>query len=206
MLESMMTHPRPTRAEVTDVANAIYDGTDAVMLSGETAVGRFPLEAVRVMADVAAKADTALAAGSHQSVLQRGRRLDDRIVSGHTDAISHAVHDISQKMDVKRIVCFTMSGYTAAMIARHRPCTPITAITTSQETLRRCALVWGVEAVSGADVSSADEMMRAVDDTLLNLGLAERGDTVVIVAGMPFAEGGRTNLLKLHVVGEDVAG
>ena len=200
MLESMMSNSRPTRAEVTDVANAIYDGTDAVMLSGETAAGRFPLEAVRVMADVRDKADEAIAASPER------RAHPPRLSAGegaHSDAIGQAVWRMTQILDVKRIVCFTMSGYTAKAIAKYRPHTPITAITLSEATLRRCALIWGVDALIAVEVTHLDEMVRVVDKLMFEHGQAKEGDTIFIVAGTPLAVGGRTNLLKLHTVGQE---
>ncbi|HEO72240.1 MAG TPA: pyruvate kinase [Candidatus Hydrogenedentes bacterium] len=202
MLESMVNHRRPTRAEVTDVANAIYDGADAVMLSGETAAGRFPIAAVSTMADIAAKADQAIAEAAPQPMVT--------VTSGHScawegafsHAIGHAVRDMIGPLDVKRIVCFTMSGFTAAAIARYRPTVPITAITLSEATQRRCALFWGVEAIRAAEVTNTDDMVAMVDDILLRNHFAKIGDTIVIVAGTPLAVGGRTNLLKLHTLGE----
>lgn len=202
MLESMTNHPRPTRAEVTDVANAIYDGTDAVMLSAETAAGQFPVEAVRVMAAVAAKADLAVAAAPVErryTVQEAEAATPERSFS---DAIGRAVRHISESVRVKRIVCFTMSGYTAAMIARYRPRIPITAFTLKEEARRRCALFWGVDAVKSVEVTRVDDMVQTVDRLLSEHGLAAPGDTVIIVAGTPLAVGGRTNLLKLHVVGD----
>ena len=198
MLESMMTNPRPTRAEVNDVANAIYDGTDAVMLSGETAVGRFPVKAVQMMAATAAKADAAVASSIRKQEAPLTRAT-------HATAIGQAVAQITDAIKPARIVCFSATGYTAAMIARFRPRIPITAITANEEARRRCALYWGVEAVRSITVSQTDEMVRVVDETLLREGLASPGDTVVIVAGTPLLKGGQTNLLKLHRVGEETS-
>ncbi len=196
MLESMMVHARPTRAEVTDVANAIYDGTDAVMLSGETAVGQHPVDAVLVMAGIAAKADAANAGRSYTNAPVGG-------VSIASDAIGRSVRYVCDAMEhIKQIVCFTQSGYTAARIARFRPTTPITAFTLREESRRRCALFWGVDAVETVEARSIEDMLEVVDRELLVRGLAGRGDVVVIVAGTPLAVGGRTNLLKIHVVNE----
>jgi pyruvate kinase len=200
MLESMMANVRPTRAEVTDVANAIYDGTDAVMLSGETAMGQFPVEAVRVMASVAAKADEAVAEAPCER--SPGWESPSTIQGSFSDAIGRAVREISELLAVKRIVCFTMSGYTAAMIARYRPRTSIIALTLREEARRRCALYWGVEAARSVEVADMDSMVRMADDLLVAHGLAEPGDVVIFVAGTPLAVAGRTNLLKLHTVGD----
>ena len=202
MLESMMTNPRPTRAEVTDVANAIYDGTDAVMLSGETAAGKFPLRAVRVMASIANRTDTAIGASPPREAVSRLRSSGIRSGS-FSEAIGQAVCRMTQVLDVKRIVCFTMSGHTARAIARFRPNTPITALTINEETRRRCALNRGVDAIQADEVNHTDEMVRMVDRIITDNHLANAGDTVVIVAGMPLAVGGRTNLLKLHTVSEE---
>jgi pyruvate kinase len=201
MLESMMVSPRPTRAEVADVANAIYDGTDAVMLSGETAAGEFPVEAARTMAGIAEKADEAIASRPAGDPGLEG----DALTPGDSPfsfAIGRAVSSICSTLNAKRIVCFTMSGYTAMMIARFRPRTPITAITLSEEARRRCALVWGVDAVTSAEVTSTDQMVPLIDTTLTERGLASAGDCIIAVAGTPLAVGGRTNILKLHRIGD----
>ena len=199
MLESMMTNAQPTRAEVTDVANAIYDGTDAVMLSGETAAGRYPVESVRVMADIALKADRATAAQPWQD--RRARLHEAPVWKGsHGNAIGDAVSHMTRVLEIARIVCFTQSGHTARAIARYRPPVPISAVTLSPETLRRCALIWGVEAVHHAEIAGIDELVRTVEDLLLERGLAAQGETVIITAGMPLGMGGVTNLLKLHTL------
>jgi len=200
MLESMMNNARPTRAEVTDVANAIYDGTDAVMLSGETAIGRYPYQAVRFMADIAAKADAAVVARPEERKL--APLGPDRTAGSHSDAIGAAVSRMSRTLDVVRIVCFTQSGYTAKAIARYRPLTPVTAITLADETLRRCALIWGVDALKSQEIHDIDDVIVGADTLMIENHLAERGDTIVIVAGTPVAIAGRTNLLHLHIVGE----
>ena len=202
MLESMMSNPRPTRAEVTDVANAIYDGTDAVMLSGETAVGRFPVESVRRMADIAAKADAAIGSMPGFRGIKRRECIGNIRAGSHADAIGEAVFNMSEALDVVRIVCFTQSGYTARAIARYRPKAPVSAITLSVETLRRSAVIWGVETLLSDEVFGIDEMVRAVDALLLDHNLARRGETVIIVAGTPLVVGGVTNLLNLHTVGD----
>jgi pyruvate kinase len=200
MLESMMSSPRPTRAEVTDVANAIYDGTDAVMLSGETAVGKFPVESVRRMADIAAKADCAIGQMAGFRGIKRRECLGDVWAGSHADAIGEAVFNMSEALSVSRIVCFTQSGYTARAIARYRPKAPISAITLSEETLRRSAVLWGVETLLSEEVVGVEEMVKAVNATLLQHGLARPGETVIIVAGTPLVMGGVTNLLNLHTV------
>ena len=199
MLESMMSNPQPTRAEVSDVANAIYDGTDAVMLSGETAAGRFPIDAVRVMADIASKADDAIAATLHYAPVYP---MESGAWHGsHSGAIAEAVSRITRNLPVARIVCFTQTGHTARAIARCRPSTPITAVTLTEDTLRRCALIWGVDARVSVEVTHIDEMVGLVDGLVREHKLAIPGDTIVIVGGAPVAVGGVTNFLKLHTVG-----
>lgn len=198
MLESMISNARPTRAEVTDVANAIYDGTDAVMLSGETAVGRYPKETVRTMASIAEKADAAVAARHER---RHDERRSDMWKGSHADAIGEAVSRMCHALDLARVVCFTMSGFTAQAIARYRPDTPITAISLSESTKRRCAMLWGVDCLLAREAEQVDEMLRVVDEVLLEKCEAEPGETVLIVAGTPLAVGGVTNLLKLHTVG-----
>ena len=201
MLESMMQQPMPTRAEVADVANAIYDGTSAVMLSGETAAGAYPVVAAATMARVALAADAA----------QRPPLSCERLsgpLPGHSreatfgEAIGSAACHMAEALAAARIVCFTMSGYSALQIARFRPTIPVTALTISEEAWRRCALYWGVEALRANEVAGLDEMMREVDRLLAAHALARPGDTVVVVAGTPLAVAGRTNFIKLHTVGE----
>jgi len=199
MLESMIASPRPTRAEANDVANAIYDGTDAVMLSGETAVGRFPARTVSVMARICAEADAAIAADS-----ERARRPWSAEGQGSLigNAIGHAVYHLSENLDLKRIVVFSQSGFTATKVSRYRPRVPISAFTLDVHAQRRCALYWGVNAEQTVELGGIDETIAALDGLLLERGLAKRGDLVALVAGSPLAHAGATNLLKLHTVGE----
>ncbi len=199
MLESMMTNSRPTRAEAADVANAIYDGTDAVMLSGETASGQYPIEAVTTMAQIVETADEAIASSPTHARL-RDRHVHD---AGFKEAIGQAVVRITQVIHVRRIVVLTKSGYSAIAISRYRPRTPITAITLREETQRRCALFWGVDAVASVSHDDLSHMVKAIDDIMLEKKLAARGDALLIVAGVPMGAGGRTNLVHLHRVGED---
>lgn len=201
MLESMMSSPRPTRAEANDVANAIYDGTDAVMLSGETANGKYPVEAVHVMAQIVESADDALATSPARPVQERF--TNSRRGTSFKDAIGQAVVRMTQVTDLRHIVVLTQSGYSAEAIARHRPHIPITAITLSEETRRLCALIWGVDAVQSTVVESIDDMILAIDKIVLKKKLADPGDPIVTVAGTPLGVGGRTNLLHLHRVGEN---
>lgn len=201
MLESMINNVRPTRAEVADVANAVYDGTDALMLSGETASGNFPVEAVKVMSDIASEADEALKdAPSHDRIVRMRSSAIRKGQGAHGDAIGQAACRTADSIDATRIVCFTKMGYTATLIARYRPSVPVTAITLNEEARRRCSLVWGVDAVLSIEPCNTDELDEIVDTVLLENGLASVGDTVIIAAGVPLAVRTRTNMLKLHTV------
>lgn len=202
MLESMTSNTRPTRAEAADVANAIYDGTDAVMLSAETASGEHPVLAVHTMARIAAKADASMVHDPTRDQLIRMR--DAYFGSGEErfgNAISQAACRLTQVIGASRIVCFTQQGYTATHIARFRPSVPITAITLTERARRKCALIWGVNAVISAPIEDAEDMTRSVDRLLVERGLAAPGETIVIAAGMPFTAYNRTNMVKVHVVG-----
>jgi pyruvate kinase len=200
MLESMMASARPTRAEVADITNAIHDGTDALMLSGETAVGRYPVEAVITMAQVAKKTD---------EVVEQLPRLSpaipdtiSRVDSTFSHALGLAASRAAEDVNAKCITCFTMTGYSARMISRQRPRKPVVAVTMSEETRRRCALYWGVQTLEGEETESLNAMVKQVDEILSREGLARQGDTVIIVGGSPLLIGGRANFLKLHQLGE----
>ena len=194
MLSSMMENPRPTRAEASDVANAILDGTDAIMLSGETAVGKYPVEAVRMMAKIALTTERILPYEEwvHEAVLEPSLTP--------TDAISQATCEIAFELSAKAIISSTISDYTARMVAKHRPVTPIIAITPSPETQRRLALVWGVYPLLVSEFAHTDQMIETAVQAALDEGMIEKGDTVVITAGVPLGGAGHTNMLKVHVV------
>ena len=194
MLSSMMDNPRPTRAEASDVANAILDGTDAVMLSGETAVGKYPVEAVRMMAKIALTTERTLP----YKELLREAVLEPFCTP--TDAISQATCEIALELAAKAIISSTMSGHTARMVAKHRPATQIVAVTPSLETQRRLALVWGVYPLLVSEFAHTDQMIETAVQAALDEGLIEKGDIVVITAGVPLGGPGRTNMLKVHVV------
>lgn len=201
MLESMISSVRPTRAEAADVANAVYDGTDALMLSGETASGEFPVEAVRIMARIAEAADKAMAASpSHERIVRMRESGIRRGKGSFGDAISQAACRTAAAIGASRIVCFTKRAATAALIARYRPTVPVTAITLSEQARHRCSVVWGVDAVQSIEPCNTDELDRIIDDVLLSNGLAEPGATVVVAGGVPLAMRTRTNMLKLHKV------
>lgn len=194
MLESMMQSPVPTRAEVSDVANAIYDGTDAVMLSGETSAGKFPVEAARMMARVAEQADAALAARGYVP-LDTGRK-------NYAAIIADAAVAAASEAGLKAIVVFTTSGSTARLISRLRPPVPVYAFTPDERVGRQLAVQFGVRAVHAPRVASMDEMLQQVDETAIREGLLTAGDCVAFVAGVPIGRPGTTNTLKLHRTGE----
>jgi|SRR5882724_2462664 len=194
MLESMVTHLRPTRAEVSDVSTAIFDGADAIMLSAETATGQYPAEAVAVMARIAERADGAVLA------LERERRR--RPGGSFPEAISDAAAAAAHVLGARAIVAFTESGFSARLISQARPGVPIIALTPFVEVRRRLALSWGVTSRLIRKVETTDEMIEAVEATLLDDGAVRPNDVLVIISGSPMWVRGTTNLLKLHRVGE----
>lgn len=199
MLDSMIRNPRPTRAEASDVANAILDGTDAIMLSGETAAGKYPLEAVSTMASIAEKTESALKYGT--IVERKG------IVIRHTttDAISHATCTTAHSLGAAAIITATESGSTARMVSKYRPKANIIAVTPKETTLRKLLLVWGVQPIVAPEAEGTDAMIEQSITTALNNGLIKNGDLVVITAGVPVGIPGTTNLLKVEVVGQILA-
>lgn len=199
MLDSMQRNPRPTRAEATDVANAIFDGTDAIMLSGETAAGKYPLESVLTMAQIATRAEQAVCSREVQ-----GRHRDE-IEHTQTDAISHAVKHIADQLKARAIVTSTESGFTARRIAKHRPESQIIAVTPDECVARRLSMVWGLYPVLVRQTASTDEMLAVAVDGALSSGLIASGDLIVITAGVPVGERGTTNLLKVHKIGDIAA-
>lgn len=196
MLQSMMERPVPTRAEASDVVNAVLDGTDAVMLSGETAVGRYPVEAAETMASLCAHAESHLPLGRF---LYGAERPPSPTV---TEAISHATVEIAAEVGARAILTATMSGTTARMVARHRPGVPIIAATPNPRTLMRLMMVWGVTPVRVPRFATTDEMVVLMVQAAYERGFVRKGDRVVLTAGIPFGGEGRTNMLKVHVVGE----
>lgn len=196
MLESMMERPRPTRAEVSDVANAILDGTDAVMLSGETAIGHNPVEVVRTMEHIALHAERAL---DYARLLDRE---GDWPHTGAADAIGYSACKIAADLGAKAIVTMTRSGYTARLIARYRPEQPILAVSTSRKVADRLALVWGVHARVVPELSDIETAARGVSATCVDAGLAGPGDVVVITGGLPGHGEGATNMVHVHTVEE----
>ncbi|OLN22671.1 pyruvate kinase [Domibacillus antri] len=197
MLDSMQRNPRPTRAEASDVANAIFDGTDAIMLSGETAAGSYPLEAVRTMHNIAVRAEAEL---QMRDIPPRRRNNTGRMTM--TDAIGQSVAKTAEALEVHAIIAPTSSGHTARMISRYRSKASIFAVTDSERVSRSLSLVWGVFPVIGLRVSSTDEMLDNAIIRCLDEELIHHGDLVVITAGVPVGESGTTNLMKIHVVGD----
>jgi len=208
VLESMINHAQATRAEVTDVANAVFDGTDALMLSAESATGLFPVEAVKVMARVAQKADDESGRASSNERFARFRALESNSAVAKHNSFALVMGQSVCRMalahkNIKRIICVTTTGYTASTLARFRPSVPITAITNSATTQRRLALMWGVDSYVVENYDRIDRLFEHVGKILVERGLAQLGDVVIILAGTPVIIGGRTNILKLHVVGEE---
>ncbi len=199
MLSSMVDSPRPTRAEASDVYNAIMDGTDAVMLSNETAVGKFPIVAVETMTSIAKIAEQNLLGEREIRAIHYPHAEGREVIS---DAISQATSQIAEVLRCRAIVTSTLTGYTARQVAKERPRTPIICVTPSEITYRLMALVWGVTPMMTPQFNTIDEMVELVVQTANESGLVERGDSLVIIAGVPFGIGGQTNFLKLHIVGE----
>jgi pyruvate kinase len=197
MLDSMIRNPIPTRAEVTDVANAIYDGSDAIMLSGETASGRYPVEAVRMMRRIADHVEENL--GIDRNWVRSEEEYLE--VTGES-AVASAVCKTARNLDARIIVAQTISGTTARLISMYRPQTRVIAVTPLESTFRKLSLVWGVETilVPGMEEDFL-ETVKKTEKELLYRGLAKRGDLIVISAGIPAAQAGGTNLLKVHILG-----
>lgn len=196
MLESMIERPRPTRAEASDVANAIFDGTDAVMLSAETATGRYPVEAVRVMARIAERTEEAL---PYDRLLAARAAGKTRTV---TDAVSHATCQAATDLGAAAILTATQSGHTARMVAKYRPRAPIVALTPIPAVARKLNLVWGVLPLIIPGKRDTDQMIDQAVNRALEAGAIQAGDLVVITAGVPAGIPGTTNLIKVHTVGD----
>ncbi|MDR2183514.1 MAG: pyruvate kinase, partial [Clostridiales bacterium] len=195
MLESMIHNPRPTRAEANDVANAIFDGSDAIMLSGETAKGSYPVEAVKMMDRIARQTEENL------SSAQSMRRRSDQNVVNVTNAITYATCSIAASLGAACIVTVTKSGYSGRMVAKYRPNCTILVVATNTVVWRQMSLVWGVMAVTAGMVESDAELFEVAGKCAMDSGLAKNGDLIVIVAGVPVGASGTTNLVKVQVVG-----
>src|SRR5436305_12661215 len=192
MLESMTENPRPTRAEASDVANAIFDGSDAVMLSAETATGKYPVEAVSMMARIIEAAE-----GSVREFPRPAQQEQLKIPGAIAESVCHASHELHMKL----IAVFTHSGFTARLISRYRPLVPIVAFSPEQETRRRLGLIWGVYPRNIQDLRKIDGLAAVAEKRLLEERLVRKGDVIGIVAGTPMGIRGTTNFVKFHVIG-----
>ncbi len=199
MLDSMQRNPRATRAEASDVANAIYDGTDAVMLSGETAAGAYPEEAVKAMNNIAYAAEQAQ---DYKKLLSDRTKL---VETSLVNAIGVSAAHTALNLKVNAIVAATESGTTARTISKYRPKSDIIAVTPFATTARQCTLVWGVYPVVREGNYTTDELLNNAVATAIETERVEKGDLIIITAGVPTGESGTTNLMKLHLIGEDLA-
>lgn len=196
MLDSMMRNPRPTRAESSDVANAIFDGTDAIMLSGETASGKYPVETVMIMSKIAQAAENAL---NYAANLKKKRKSH---IPNVPNAISLATCNTAMELNASAIITATQSGHTARKVSAYRPECPVIAVTPYEKVARSLALNWGVFAICSEKVESTDELIDKSVNIALEAGYVEKGDLVVIAAGIPANYVGSTNMMKVHIVGD----
>lgn len=199
MLDSMMRNPRPTRAEVTDVANAIFDGTDAIMLSGETAAGKYPLESIRKMVDIALSTEAAMDCSYIRA------RIVDAKVDVVADAIGNCTVLAAGQVDAGAILTPTTSGKTAFLVAKFRPETPIIALTYQENVARRLSLCWGTTAIMIDEEEHSKEIYASSIAAVKEKGLVKDGDIVVITAGVPLFVRGNTNLMRIHRVGDQLS-
>ncbi|MEU1627154.1 pyruvate kinase [Streptomyces sp. NPDC020096] len=197
MLDSMIDASRPTRAEASDVANAVMDGADAVMLSGETSVGKYPVATVKTMGRIVAAAEEDMLAAGLPPLSERGK---PRTQGG---AVARAAAEMGDFLGAKFLVAFTQSGDTARRLSRYRSPIPVLAFTPEAATRSQLSLTWGVETFLGPMVQTTDEMVEQVDEQLLRIGRCKRGDVVVITAGSPPGVPGTTNMVRVHHIGED---
>ena len=194
MLESMIHSATPTRAEATDIANAVLDGSDALMLSGETTIGSYPVEATETMAKIASEAETAL---PYQQILQQGWQ---DILPEVDDAAARAACQMAHQVQARAIVAFTAGGTTALRVSKYRPRQPILAVTPSDSIVRRLSLAWGVFPVKKPDPAALETAFELAREVAVETGFATGGDLIVITAGIPLAVPGSTNLVKVHTV------
>jgi pyruvate kinase len=199
MLESMIHSPVPTRAEVSDVATAIFEGADAVMLSAESAAGHYPVEAVAMMNRIAEEAEN----DPYFRSIMTAQRAEPEATGA--DAIADAARQIAETLDLSAIVCWTSSGSTGLRMARERPKSPIVALSPSVNTGRRLSLVWGVHCVITDDAHDQDDMVERASRIAFREGFAKAGERIIIVAGVPLGTPGATNMLRLAFVGAETA-
>lgn len=198
MMDSMIRNPRPTRAEVADVANAIYDGTDVIMLSGETASGKYPVEAVQKMVDIARATETSL---NYDNILREKNRVKDASV---TNAIGYATCTSAQGLKAAAILTPTATGHTAQVVSKFRPRAPILAFPTSEQVARHLSLVWGVTPIVTRHADTEKGVFHNAISLAVEKGYIADGDLVVITAGAPVGVGGMTNMLRIHIVGNKI--
>jgi pyruvate kinase len=198
MLESMISSPVPTRAEVSDVATAIYEGADAVMLSAESAAGQYPVEAVATMDRIAQEVE---ADPTHRTIID-AQRTDPEATGA--DAIAAAARQIAETLDLNAVVCWTSSGATALRVARERPRPPIMSISPNVSAGRKLALVWGVHSVVAEDARDQDDMVDRACRIAFKEGLARVGQRIIVVAGVPLGTPGATNMVRIAVVSSGV--
>jgi len=196
MLDSMMRNPRPTRAEASDIANAILDGTDAIMLSGETANGKYPVEAALTMANIAMEAEKQI---HFESNFKKKIKMHLKNVP---NAICIAACTTATELNAKAIICATITGSSARRMAKYRPACPILAITMEPEVARKLSIYWGVATKITKSITDTDKIWEIAESVAVNTDLIEKGDLVVIVAGIPLNYSGSTNLMKVHLVGD----
>ena len=197
MLDSMMRNPRPTRAEVSDVANAVFDGTGCVMLSGETASGKYPLEALAMMDTIVTQTEASM---DFWELMHQFLEGSDTIGSNINDAITHACCLTARDLNAAAILTTTLSGHTARMISRFHPACPIAALTTKEKVRRQMGLYWGVQPFLTGEISSTDRIFSLCTEMAVKEGIAMNGDTIVITAGVPLGQAVETNLIKAHVI------
>jgi len=197
MLESMITSPVPTRAEVSDVATAVFEGADAVMLSAESAAGQYPIEAVAMMNRIAEEVETDPV---YRTVINAQRVAPE---ATGADAIAVAARDVAETLDLKAVIAWTTSGSTAFRIARERPQPPVLALTPNRNTARKLTLVWGVHPVVTKDASDLDDMVKRACKFSNREGFSKEGDRVIIVAGVPFGTPGATNMVRIAFAGSE---
>jgi len=198
MLESMISNPRPTRAEAGDVANAILDGTSAVMLSGETAAGEYPLRAVQIMKRIITHTESSLT--YQRLVLDQRLNQEDIEINrkkSTTEAVGVATRELAMEIKAAYIACFTHSGGSARLISKYRPAVPIIAYSPFPQTVQRLALSWGVTPIIIPQLGSLDELLDIAPKYLKTLGYIKTGDKIVITAGVPVGSPGRTNMIKV---------
>ncbi|MEK1930429.1 MAG: pyruvate kinase, partial [Pararhizobium sp.] len=197
MLESMISAPVPTRAEVSDVATAVFEGADAIMLSAESASGEYPVEAVTTMASIASKVER----DPHYPGIIYAQRTPPEATGA--DAISLAAHQIAETLQLSAIVCYTSSGTTGLRAARERPQVPVLALSPVIQTARRLSVVWGLHSVVTSDATDLDDMVNRACRIVATEGFGKPGDRVIISAGVPLGTPGATNMLRIAYIGSD---